>query len=92
MSRTGMMTTVIATRIAEAVAKDEQNEGCDLSAGLFGVELSAVVRELAQELTQAQQRSTELENAILSNLYDAPPSTGVDRLLKLANQNKAINQ
>jgi hypothetical protein len=49
MSQLGMITTVIATNIAEAVEKDENNEGCDISAGLFGVELSKVVRELAQE-------------------------------------------
>jgi hypothetical protein len=49
MSQLGMITTVIATNIAEAVEKDENNEGCDISAGLFGVELSQVVRDLAQE-------------------------------------------
>ena len=35
--------------IAEAVAKDEQREGCDISAGLFGSALSDLLRTLAQK-------------------------------------------
>lgn len=39
----------LAARIATAVVADEQSEGCDLSAGLFGPELSALVAELAAQ-------------------------------------------
>jgi hypothetical protein len=36
----------VAGRIAAAVAEDEDCDGCDISAGLFGPKFSAVVREL----------------------------------------------
>ena len=69
MSQVGMITTVIATNIAEAVAKDEKNEGCDISAGLFGIELSKVVRDLAQEyliishIEKLKEKAEHLVNA-----------------------------
>lgn len=43
-----MMQTVLATDLAAAVLKDEQEgEGFDLSAGLFGPHVSAWIREVA---------------------------------------------
>lgn len=39
----------LAGRIAAAVAKDEQGDGCDISAGLFGTAFSDLIRSLAQE-------------------------------------------
>ena len=52
-----MMVTVMATQIAEAVAKDETPEagGCDISAGLYGPHLSQWIRETATLL--AEQRA-----------------------------------
>ena len=46
--------TVLATLIAEAVAKDEAPEGggCDISAGLFGPHLSQVLRDLVAQLPE----------------------------------------
>lgn len=37
----------LATRIAEAVLKDERDEGCDISAGMFGAHFSQLIRELS---------------------------------------------
>lgn len=37
----------LSARICDAVAKDEQAEGCDISAGLFGPSFSELVVELA---------------------------------------------
>jgi hypothetical protein len=37
----------LAERIIDAVYADEQSEGCDISAGLFGPKFSELVRELA---------------------------------------------
>jgi hypothetical protein len=56
MSAQGMMVTVLATQIAEAVAKDElpENGGCDVSAGLFGPHLSELVRGLVAQMQAAQ--------------------------------------
>lgn len=52
MSATGMTATVLATQLAEAVAKDElpENGGCDISAGMFGPHASAWLREVADAL------------------------------------------
>lgn len=38
---------LLADEIADAVLADEAGEGCDVSAGLFGPNLSALVRRLA---------------------------------------------
>lgn len=59
--------TTLATRIAEAVAADERNGGCDLSAGMFGPTLSALVAELAQQeadLYAAQDQVAELQRML----------------------------
>lgn len=52
MSALIMATTVIATEIAQAVAADEQADGCDLSAGLFGPKMSDWVKKTAALLVQ----------------------------------------
>ena len=47
MSAERMRLTILATELAEAVAKDQQPEhgGCDVSAGMFGPNASAWLRE-----------------------------------------------
>lgn len=54
MSAQGMLLTVLATQIAEAVAKDETPEvgGCDISAGTFGPHFSQLLRELVGQLAE----------------------------------------
>lgn len=44
---------IIAGALAQAVAHDEQTEGCDISAGLFGPEASALLECLARELVNS---------------------------------------
>jgi hypothetical protein len=48
-----MTLTVLATGLAEAVSKDEQTNqvGFDLSAGLFGEQVSEWLRKTAEELS-----------------------------------------
>lgn len=52
MSKLGIYQTIIATKFAEAVAKDEAPEegGFDLSAGMFGRNVSDLIREISKEL------------------------------------------
>jgi hypothetical protein len=52
-----MALTVLATQLAEAVAKDETPEGggCDLSAGMFGPNVSQWLREVADALNPQPQ-------------------------------------
>ncbi|MEJ8837556.1 hypothetical protein [Ramlibacter sp. AN1133] len=47
----------LAARIAAAVLEDEkpENGGCDVSAGLFGPNLSALVREMAHEAPESPE-------------------------------------
>lgn len=54
MSTKGMTLTVLATQLAEAVAKDEAPEegGFDLGAGLFGTHVSDWLRDVAATLAQ----------------------------------------
>lgn len=53
MSAQGMALTVLCTQLVDAVVKDELPEagGCDISAGMFGPNLSQWLRDLAKELT-----------------------------------------
>jgi hypothetical protein len=60
MSALGLTITVLATGLAEAVAKDDQDIadgkpdcGYDLSAGMFGPHVSAWLREVAATLCEA---------------------------------------
>jgi hypothetical protein len=53
MSKYGMTLTVLCTELAEAVAKDEAPEegGFDLSAGLFGSNVSEWLRKTAEAIS-----------------------------------------
>ena len=51
MSTYGITLTILATQLAEALAKDEADEvGFDISAGIFGKHLSDWLRATAKEL------------------------------------------
>lgn len=59
MGKVGMTVTVLATGLAEAYQKDEQfakdnpthkHAGFDISAGMFGVEVSKWLREIAKDI------------------------------------------
>lgn len=58
MSAYGLTVTLLASQLADAVAKDEAPEegGFDLSAGLFGTHVSAWIREIAHELDAPRNR------------------------------------
>lgn len=58
MSALGMTATVLATQLVEAVLKDEAPEegGFDLSAGLFGRNVSDWIRATAKELDARASR------------------------------------
>lgn len=58
MSQVGMAKTVISTKIVEAVNKDEKNESCDISAGMFGQEMSQVMLGLAQDQAELSKLSS----------------------------------
>jgi hypothetical protein len=47
-------TKSLANRIVKAVDKDEKADGCDISAGLFGTELSSLIVHLATLLETAK--------------------------------------
>lgn len=61
MSAYGMTVTVLATGLADAYRKDEAPEvgGFDISAGLFGPNVSDWVREVAKEIDELRAASTE---------------------------------
>lgn len=58
----------LALRIANAVAADEADGGCDLSAGLFGPNLSALVAELATGQGGQAPRATAASRAEIESL------------------------
>ena len=60
MSNKGILTTVIATEIVEAFVKDEE-EGYDISAGLFGTAFSELIRNYAQYIDELQQEIIQLK-------------------------------
>jgi len=56
MSTYGITVTILATGLAKAVLEDEANgEGFDLSAGLFGENVSEWIREVAAELDKRKE-------------------------------------
>lgn len=63
MSTYGITVTILATQLAEAVLKDEQPEegGFDLSAGLFGTNVSNWIRSVANELDDRAKEIEELK-------------------------------
>lgn len=74
-----MLLTVLATDLAAAVLRDEQNgEGFDLSAGMFGVNVSAWLREVAAVMTMVQHPPPPLSPAIaqMPFMQMDPPSVG----------------
>lgn len=74
MSAKGIITTVLATGLAEAVLKDEAPEqgGFDLSAGLFGTHVSAWVRGIADDFVSETTPGTlpVTDNNITDYWYD----------------------
>lgn len=78
----------LAERIAIAVAGDEQlGGGCDLSAGMFGTRLSALVVELAgqeAELYAAQDQVEGLQELMRANTVPALLDTAVRYLVGAA--------
>lgn len=53
MSARGAMITVLATQLANAVAADEQDlDGHDISAGLFGPSVSAFIRQVVDDFIE----------------------------------------
>lgn len=53
MSAYGMTVTVLATGLAEAVAKDQASgaDGFDLAAGMFGPNVSAWLSDVAEQIS-----------------------------------------
>jgi len=49
----GLIVTVLATQLAEAVEKDEKSDGCDIANGLFGIHTSMFIREISEQLWQS---------------------------------------
>lgn len=43
-------TRLIAGKLSEAVYKDETEDGCDISAGLYGTHASALIAQIADAL------------------------------------------
>lgn len=66
MSAYGMTLTVLCTTLAEAVAKDEDPSagGFDLSAGLFGPNVSQWLRETAAEITRGRDCNVFINAAL----------------------------
>ena len=57
----------IALRIATAAYDDEKHpDGCDISAGMFGTQMSDLIREIAYELDSRAQKIYDLECQISS--------------------------
>lgn len=55
MSALGITTTILATQLAEAVLKDDAPEvgGFDLSAGMFGPNVSQWLRDVAAQIDRS---------------------------------------
>lgn len=69
-----MILTVLATDLADAVRKDEEGgEGFDLSAGMFGPNVSAWLREVAATLAPSNDPPTPGEkNGLLCSACGEP--------------------
>jgi hypothetical protein len=78
----------LSEAIASAVALDEAEEGCDISAGLFGKHFSQLIQELASKLTALDPSESELPRFALD-----PISVDSDTGIRITNdQTDAIWQ
>ena len=61
-----MLLTVLATQLAEAVAKDMHPDqgGCDIAAGVFGKSVGTWLRDVAGEIAQDQVELNRRSHAI----------------------------
>jgi hypothetical protein len=57
VSARGAMITVLATELSNAVRADEQGEGHDIGAGMFGPAVSAWIRKTADAFMEASGTS-----------------------------------
>jgi hypothetical protein len=76
MSAYGMILTVLCTNLAEAVAKDEAPEvgGFDLSAGMFGPNVSEWLRGVAVELERGRDCNKFINQALGLDSASCTPS------------------
>lgn len=52
-----LLTTIIATQLTEAVLNDEEGEGLDISAGMFGEHTSKWIRSVAENVKEVSYES-----------------------------------
>lgn len=60
MSARGAMITVLATELSNAVRADEEGEGHDIGAGLFGPAVSAWIRKTADAFIECSPAQREV--------------------------------
>ena len=61
MSAQGMTATILAGELVEAVLADENGDGLDISAGLFGDATSAWLRKIAALLVEKDTEIARLK-------------------------------
>lgn len=78
----GMMTTVLATQLVEAYAKDEDpaEGGFDISAGMFGTHVSAWVKDVADQLATSQEALRIAREWMGARPYDISAARVIDAI------------
>lgn len=70
MSARGMIVQVLVSGLCEAVRKDEESEGIDISAGLLGPHTSEWIRGVADEIV-APQPTTSFNALFVAAIHEA---------------------
>lgn len=69
MSAHGMATHALAGEIVAAVVADEADGGCDISAGMFGPALSALIRRLAADYLRHADALNDIQARVASGYF-----------------------
>lgn len=79
---------VMAGRICAAVDADEKSEGCDLSAGMFGLQMSNFIREMVAMEAEVESLKESLQ--IKTSFYDQECEAHKATTRKLAECHRAL--
>lgn len=68
MSRLGMIRTVLATELCEAIKNDYKNVDADIPSGIFGKETSLFIVDAAKRINELEAEIINLKERINKDL------------------------
>ena len=92
MSRLEDVTKLVASALCEAVDKDEQGDGLDISAGLYGEETTKFIREIAEQLVELECDKAESDTKLVRLLQSTKSLFDEDQAIMHQLEIEALEQ